>query len=87
MPNATSRQVPDVAFLRYRNERRGRPGPENVRPIAQKIGLAAYLCPINSFSLKDCFYTEALRDRLNDAPATNPHPRARCQPKVSEATS
>ena len=35
-----------------------------------RSGFPCYICTINSFSLKDCFYTEALRDRLTDAPAT-----------------
>ena len=41
--------------------------PEPTRVISN---FRSYLCTINSFSLKDCFYTEALRDRLNEAPAT-----------------
>ena len=38
--------------------------------LLQTFGFSAYICVINSFSLKDCFYTETLRDRLTDAPAT-----------------
>jgi hypothetical protein len=37
--------------------------------LAMRTG-RAYLCGTNSLPTKDCFYTEALRDRLDEAPAT-----------------
>ena len=43
-----------------------------VAPLSSLAGLPGryYLYDTNSFSPKDYFYTEALRDRLEDAPAT-----------------
>ena len=42
----------------------------------KKPDLYSYL---NSFRLKDCFYTEARRDRLDETPATTQLRLARCQ--------
>jgi len=75
-----------LILIDYRDNTKGRGGPHGGSKKRQALtvelrsklpeptrvisNFRSYLCNINSFSLKDCFYTEALRDRLNDAPAT-----------------
>ena len=38
--------------------------------LLQTFGFSAYICVVNFFTQRIDFYTEALRDRLTDAPAT-----------------